>query len=114
MKIILKSLVRNGSTIASEATVLFDCFESDVEKSISRNTLSNYLDILRDIYILIEDEVFDINYHSSKKVGKSNKRYLVDLSLSCYLIGLNTKSLINDLKTFGFMFEALVEMDLRV
>ena len=39
---------------------------------------------------------------------------MTDPSLACALLGLNYNKLINDLNTFGFLFEALVERDLRI
>ena len=42
------------------------------------------------------------------------KRHFVDPSLACSLLNLNVDKLIGDLNTFGFLFEALVERDLRI
>ncbi len=75
---------------------------------------SKYLDVLRDLFILIEEEPFDINYRSSKKVGKSKKKHLIDPSLSCVALNLNHKNILNDMNTFGFLFESLVIRDLRI
>lgn len=42
------------------------------------------------------------------------KRHLTDPSLSCACLGLTPEKLLKDLNTFGFMFEALVERELRI
>ncbi len=39
---------------------------------------------------------------------------MADPSLTCALLRLNPEGLINDLETYGFLFEALAERDLRV
>lgn len=113
---ILRSIARNESTLVSNKTLIRDVFEyeNDKELTLAQNTLNNYLELFRDLYIFVEDDAFDINFRSSKKVGKTPKRHLVDPSLSCALLNLNEKKLINDLETLGFMFEALVERDLRI
>ena len=42
------------------------------------------------------------------------KRHFADPSISCSLLNLTEESLIGDLETFGLMFEAMVERDLKV
>ena len=55
-----------------------------------------------------------MNYRSSKRIGKSAKRHLVDPSLSCAALNLSVNKLLLDHETFGLLFEALVERDLRI
>ena len=47
-------------------------------------------------------------------MGKTAKRHFTDPSLACACLGLTKDKLINDLRTFGLMFEALVERDLKI
>ena len=42
------------------------------------------------------------------------KRHFVDPSLACAALNLTEGKIVNDLKTFGFLFESLVERDLRI
>ena len=43
------------------------------------------------------------------------KRHFADPSMACALLNIKEESkLINDLETFGFLFEALVERDLKI
>ena len=55
-----------------------------------------------------------MNYRSSSRVGKTAKRHLVDPSLCCASLQLTTDKLLHDHETFGFLFESLVERDLRI
>lgn len=115
LMMIIKSLARNESTVVSNNTIINDCFENEeFDNNLSRITLNSYLDILKSLHILVEDNAFEINIRSSQKVGKSPKRHLVDPSLSCAALKISPKKLMSDIKTFGFMFEALVERDLRI
>lgn len=59
-------------------------------------------------------EAYSINYRSSSRVGKSAKRHLADPSLCCAALGLSAQKLMNEFNTFGFLFEALAERDLRI
>ena len=42
------------------------------------------------------------------------KRHLADPSLACALLGAGETTLLSDLSTLGFLFEALCERDLKV
>lgn len=116
MMMILKSLARNESSYAAEATILRDCFNfsNDEEQTLNKRTLSRYLDILEKLYIINNQEAYSTNYRSSSRVGKKAKRRFVDPSLAAALLGLTSEKLINDLNTFGLLFESLVVRDLNV
>ena len=74
----------------------------------------DYLDVLDRLHLIENQEAYGENYRSPNRVGKSPKRHLTDPSLSCACLGLTPEKLLKDLNTFGFMFEALVERDLRI
>ena len=116
MLMLLKSLARNETTIASKNTLLKDIAEYANEKEAieSRITIDDYLDVLNRLHIIENQDAYNENYRSPERVGKSAKRHFTDPSLACACLDLTKEKLINDLKTFGFMFEALVERDLRI
>lgn len=116
MKMLLKSLARNESTIASKNTLLKDIEENTGNVGIieSRLTIEDYLDVLNRLHIIENQAAYSQNYRSPERVGKSSKRHFTDPSLACASLDLTKDKLINDLKTFGFMFEALVERDLKI
>ncbi len=116
MNMLLKSLARNESTIVSNKTIIKDIEEYETGNDIlsSRTTLLDYLDFLERLHLIENQESYSSNYRSPERVGKSVKRHFVDPSLACSLLNLNVDKLISDLNTFGFLFEALVERDLRI
>ena len=116
MTMLLKSLARNESTISSKNTLLKDIEQCSNEKEIieSRITIDDYLDVLNRLHIIENQNAYSENYRSPNRIGKSAKRHFTDPSLACACLDLTKDKLINDLKTFGFMFEALVERDLRI
>ena len=116
MKILLKSLARNESTIISNKAILKDIKEHESKNNIlsSRTTLLDYLDFLERLHLIENQESYSSNYRSPERVGKSVKRHFVDPSLACSLLNLTVDKLISDLNTFSFLFESLVERDLRI
>ena len=116
MIMLLKSLARNESTIVNNQTIIKDIemYENKEELIESRITIADYLDVLERLHITINTPPYTLNYRSKEIIVKASKRHLVDPSLSCAVLSLTPDKLINDLKTFGFLFEALVERDLRI
>lgn len=116
MRMLLKSLSRNESTVVSNEKLIKDIeeYENREELIKSRITLRDYLDVLDRLHIIENQEAYSENYRSKERIGKSPKRHLTDPSLVCASLNLNADKLLKDLKTFGFLFEALVERDLRI
>ena len=116
MKMLLKSLARNEATIVGNKTIIRDIeeYENDKELLSSRDTVSDYLDVLDRLHLIENQKAYGENYRSPNRVGKSPKRHFTDPSLPCACLGLTRDKLLKDLNTFGFMFESLVERDLRI
>ena len=116
MQMLLKSLARNESTIVGNQTLLKDIeiYEDTNTLLESRVTIDDYLDVLNRLHLLENQNAYSENYRSPKRLGKSPKRHFTDPSLACACLDLTKEKLLDDLKTFGFMFEALVERDLRI
>lgn len=113
MEMLLKSLARNESTLASNKTLIKDIVENEYD-SINKETVGEYLNVLNKLHLINNQQAFNPNIRSSDNVGKTAKRHFTDPSIPCALLGLNYDKLINDLNFFGFLFEALVERDLRI
>lgn len=95
-------------------TLKKDINENDNEE-IDIDTLASYLDALDRLYLLDNDEPFSTNIRSSVRVKQSEKRHFADPSIACSLLNIRSEDvLINDLNTFGFLFEALVIRDLKI
>ena len=116
MLMLLKSLARNESTVVTNQTLIKDVeeYSNNNELSLSKITIADYLDVLNRLHIIENQEAYNENYRSPERLGKNPKRHFVDPSLACAVLNLNSDKLLKDLKTFGFMFESLVERDLRI
>lgn len=113
MRMLLRSLARNESTLASNETVKRDMAENDGE-TIAIETYYDYTDCLDRIHLIDDIPSFRPNVRSDVRVGKVPKRHLTDVSLAAAALGLGHDMLMRDLRTLGLLFESLCEHDLVV
>lgn len=112
-QLLLRSLARNESATVSDLSLLKDIIAQDKE-SMSRNTVAKYLEALNRLFIFNNQLPFSPNIRSSLRVKQAEKRHFSDPAMACALLNITPKKLLNDLHTFGFLFEALVERDLAI
>lgn len=113
MKLLLRSLARNESTTVTNKTLKKDIKAIDND-NIDDDTISKYLNIFQRLFLLDNQLPFAPGSRSAIRVKQAEKRHLADPSLSCALLRLTVDGLLQDLETFGFLFEALCERDLRI
>lgn len=113
MELLLRSLARNETTTVSDSSLLKDIIEQDNE-SMSRNTIAKYLQALSRLFIFNNQIPYSPNLRSSLRVKQAKKRHFSDPAMACALLNITPEKLLNDINTFGFLFEALVERDLAV
>lgn len=113
MRLLLKSLARNESTTATNRKLLNDIREYD-DEIIDAETVASYLDVFTRLFLLDNQPPFSTNLRSSTRVKQAEKRHFCDPALACALLKITPERLIGDLETFGFMFEALCERDLKI
>jgi len=111
MSAILRSYARNISTLSKKTSILEDVRAT---KSISADTLDDYLDVLRKLYIVQEMNGWTPPLRSSAGMRSGPKREFVDPSIAVAARGTSPEKLSVDMKTFGFLFECLCVRDLRV
>lgn len=113
MRLLLRSLARNESTTATKKKLLSDIKEIDNE-TIDGDTVTTYLDVFNRLFLIDNQLPFSANIRSSVRVKQAEKRHFCDPALACALLKATPERLIGDLETFGFLFEALVERDLKI
>ncbi len=113
IRLLLRSLARNESTTVTNKTLMRDIKAVD-DETIDSNTVSEYLDIFKRLFIIDNQPPFAVGARSSARVKQAEKRHFADPSLACALLKVTPDSLLNDLNTLGFLFEALCERDLRI
>ena len=113
MHLLLRSLARNESTTVTNKTLMKDIRAME-DEDIDANTVAAYLDIFKRLFITENQPPFSSGIRSSVRVKQAEKRHFADPSLACALLNATTESLMGDLETLGFLFEALCERDLRI
>lgn len=111
VELLLRSLARNESTSVTNSTLRKDIREKDLD-DVNIDTISDYLNLLNNIYLTENIPPFSAKIRSSLRVKQSEKRHFVDPSIPSALLNLTRNKLINDLELLGFLFESLVERDL--
>lgn len=113
MRLLLRSLARNESTTVTNKTLKNDIREID-DEDIDVETVKEYLDIFDRLFITDNQPPFSTGVRSSVRVKQAVKRHFCDPSLACALMKATPASLLGDLETLGFLFEALCERDLKI
>lgn len=111
---LLFSLARNLGQAATYRTLTDDMADSSSEGGVAEKTLTDYLDLLRAMYLLEEVPGWLPPARSPKRVRLKSKRYLADHSLAVAVLGMSPDSLLADWQTFGLVFENLCMRDLMV
>ena len=76
--------------------------------------MRSYLDTLTRVFVLEEQPAWSPKLLSNVRKRVKPKWHFVDPSLAAKLLGCTADRLVNDLETFGFLFESLCVRDLRV
>ena len=110
---LLRSLARNESTLVKNAKLKSD-MEAYDEISIDSDTVASYLNVLRKLFLIYEQEAFSPSIRSKGRLLSSPKKHFIDPSLAVAALDITGDMLMNDLNTFGYIFEALCEHDLKI
>lgn len=110
---LMRSYARNLGSQVSNAVLAGDVAPNDAP-SISEDTVASYVNALRKIFVIEDMPAWNPNLRSRTAIRTSDTRYYVDPSIAVAALGIGPNDLINDLKTFGFLFETLCVRDLRV
>ncbi len=110
---LMRSYARNQGTQVPNTVLAQDMANND-ELPISEETVSSYVNALRKIFVIEDMPAWNPNLRSKTAIRSSDTRYYVDPSVAAAALGIGPNDLINDLNTFGFLFETLCARDLRV
>lgn len=113
VKRLMKSYARNQGTQAS-ITVLKEDMQNNDINSLNEDTIYSYINALKKIYVIEEVPAWNPNLRSKTAIRSSDTRYFVDPSIATAALGIGPNDLINDLHTFGLIFETLCIRDLKV
>ncbi|MDR3293310.1 MAG: DUF4143 domain-containing protein [Clostridiales bacterium] len=105
---ILKAYARQVSALASNRTI-----QQDVNP-IDEKTLSSYIDAFRKLFVIEDVAAWSPKLRSKTAMRISPKRQFVDPSVAAAALGSSPQDLLDDINTFGLLFESLCTRDLRI
>lgn len=112
-KRLMRSYARHQGAQISNSAILAD-MKTNESEDLSIDTVSSYLSALRKIFVIEDMPAWNPNLRSKTAIRTSDTRYYIDPSIAASALGLGPNDLINDLNTFGLLFETLCVRDLRV
>lgn len=112
VRVLLRSLARNVTTMASVQTILNDV--EATETSLSDKTVATYYNALRRIFVVEPLPAWSPSLRSKTAIRTSPKHHFVDPAIATSVMRINPDALLKDFEYFGFLFEALCTRDIRV
>ena len=113
VKRLMRCYARNqGAQISNEALKL-DMEKNDAS-SLDANTVFSYINALKKIFVVEEMPAWNPNLRSKTAIRSADTRYFIDPSIAVAALGVGPNDLLNDLNTFGLLFETMCVRDLRV
>ena len=113
VKRLMRSYARHQGTQAANTVIAADIAANDT-KGLNEETVALYINALRKIFVIEDMPAWNPNLRSKTTIRSSDTRYFTDPSIAAAALGIGPDDLIDDLKTFGFLFEGLCVRDLRV
>lgn len=110
---LMRSYARSQGSQVPNTVLARDIAVND-SLSMGEETVSSYVSALQKIFVVEDMPAWNPNLRSKTAIRTSDTRYFVDPSIAAAALGVGPNDLLNDLKTFGFLFEALCIRDLRV
>lgn len=113
MERLLRSYARNSASEAPYTTLCADMLANDSE-TLSADTVASYVEALRRLFVVEDAPAWVPNLRSKAAIRTSDTRHFVDPSVATAILGAGPDDLMNDLRTYGLLFESLCVRDLRV
>lgn len=113
VKNLMRAYARNQGQQVSTEKLKQDMLANDLD-TLDNDTVLSYIEALKKIFVVEEAPAWNPNLRSKAAIRTSNTRYYIDPSIATAALGIGPNDLMNDLNTFGLMFETLCMRDLRV
>ena len=113
VKRIMRSFARNQGSQVANTVIANDILANETEK-VNEDTVHSYLEALKKIFVIEDMPAWNPNLRSKSAIRTTDTRYYVDPSIAAASLGIGPDDLLNDLNTFGLLFETLCIRDLRV
>ena len=111
VRALLKAYARNVSTNAKNTSILKDMQANFTD--MSEATLYSYLNALNRLFVIEDIPAWNPAIRSATAIRTASKKEFTDPSIAVAALGTSPGELLQDLHTFGFLFEALCIRDLK-
>ena len=110
---LMRSYAHHQGTSVSMSALRADLANNE-KQSFDETSISSYLAALRKIFVVEDVQAWNPNLRSKTAIRTTDTRYFVDPSIGVAALELGPDDLMNDLNTFGLLFETLCMRDLRI
>ena len=112
-KRLLRAYARHQGAQVANTVIKADMAAND-NTTVDDDTLYSYITALKKIFVIEDMPAWNPNLRSKTAIRTSDTRYFVDPSIAAASLGIGPEDLMNDLNTFGLLFETMCIRDLRV
>lgn len=111
-RMLLRSYARMISSQGTLASMQQDLRAAGVD--MSQSTFLEYVEALRKLFVIEDLAAWNPNLRSKTAIRTSVTRHFCDPSIAAVALQTGPEELLNDLETFGLLFESMCIRDLRV
>lgn len=107
----MRSYARNQGSQIAYTEIARDISTNELQ--FTDETIASYLKALKRIFVVEDMPAWNPNLRSKSSIRVTDTRYFSDSAIAVAALGVEPKELINDLNTFGLLFETMCIRDLR-
>ena len=109
---LMRSYARLQGTQSGLKAIRLDMVANDSD-SLDEDTVSTYIKALKRIFVIEDMAAWTPNLRNKAVIRTSDTRYFIDPSIAVASLGVGPQNLMNDLRSFGYLFETMAIRDLR-
>ena len=109
---LMRSYARLQGTQSGLKAIRLDMAANDSD-SIDEDTVSTYIKALKKIFVIEDMSAWTPKLRNKAVIRTSDTRYFIDPSIAVAALGVGPQNLMNDLRSFGYLFETMAVRDLR-
>jgi len=110
---LMRSYARLQGTQSNLSVIKEDMAAND-SSTLDEDTVSSYLSALRKIFVVEDMTAWCPKLRLKSVIRTSDTRYFIDPSIAVAALDIGPNDLMDDLRTYGMLFETMVIRDLRV
>ncbi len=111
-RLLMRSFSRMVSSQGSSESMRADLLQAGV--NMGEKTFGEYLGALRRLFVVEDLAAWNPNLRSKTAIRTSPTRHFTDPSIAAASLGADPSGLLDDMESFGLLFESLCVRDLRV